>query len=144
MIMIGGQVPADANAKAVHPGDLVAQTRTTMDFVQRVVEDLGATMDEVVKVNAFYRDVAGADFARLHTNLAIRSDCFSPAGTGVVRSAAQSPRTGTGRDRDRSLGDAGGLTGPDRSGAASRCRWFSPPALNAPARKILPASPCWS
>ena len=80
MIMIGGQVSADAFARAVHPDDLAAQTRTTMDFVQRVVEDLGATMDEVVKVNAFYKDVAGADFARLHTNLAIRSDCFSPPG----------------------------------------------------------------
>ena len=86
MIMIGGQVPADALARAVHPGDFVAQTRTTMDFVQRVVEDLGATMDDVVKVNAFYKDVSGADPERLHANLAVRSGCFSrpgPVSTGV-------------------------------------------------------------
>ena len=86
MIMIGGQVPADAHARAVHPDDLAAQTRTTMDFVRRVVEDLGATMDDIVKVNTFYKDVAGADPARLHTNLAIRSGCFSkpgPVSTGV-------------------------------------------------------------
>ena len=86
MIMIGGQVSADAHARAVHPDDLAAQTRTTMDFVQRVVEDLGATMDDVVKVNALYKDVAGADPERLHTNLAIRSGCFlrpGPVSTGV-------------------------------------------------------------
>ncbi len=86
MIMIGGQVSADAHARAVHPDDLAAQTRTTMDFVQRVVEDLGATMDDVVKVNAFYKDVAGATPERLHANLAVRSGRFSkpgPASTGV-------------------------------------------------------------
>ena len=86
MIMIGGQVPADALARAVHPGDLAAQTRTTMDFVRRVVEDLGAAMDDIVKVNTFYKDVAGADPERLHTNLAVRSGCFAkpgPVSTGV-------------------------------------------------------------
>ena len=86
MIMIGGQISADANAKAVHPGDLEAQTRTTMDFVRRVVEDLGATLDDVAKVNAFYKDVAGADPERLHAHLAICSGYFSPPGpvsTGV-------------------------------------------------------------
>ena len=79
-IMIGGQVSADANAKAVHPGDLSAQTRTVMKFVQRVVEDLGATMNDVVKVNTFYKDVTGSDPERLHANHAIRSGCFSPPG----------------------------------------------------------------
>lgn len=86
MIMIGGQVSADADARAVHPGDLAAQTRTTMEFVRRVVEDLGATMDDVVKVNAFYKDATGANPERLHTNLAVRSECFSrpgPVSTGV-------------------------------------------------------------
>ena len=80
MIMIGGQVSADADANAVHPGDLSAQTRTVMDFVQRVVEDLGATMDDVVKINTFYQDVTGSDPERLHANLAIRSGCFSRLG----------------------------------------------------------------
>ena len=86
MVMIGGQISADANAKAVHPGDFEAQTRTTMDFVQRVLEDLGAAMDDVVKVNALYKDVAGADPERLRANLAICSGYFSPPGpvsTGV-------------------------------------------------------------
>ena len=86
MIMIGGQVSADARGRAVHPGDLVTQTRASMDFVQRVVEDLGATMDDVVKVNTFYKDAQGATPERLHTNLAVRSGRFSkpgPASTGV-------------------------------------------------------------
>lgn len=86
MIMIGGQVSADAHARAVHPDNLAAQTRTTMDFVQRVVEDLGATMDDVVKVNAFYKDAQGATPERLHANLAVRSGRFSkpgPVSTGV-------------------------------------------------------------
>ena len=51
-----------------------------MKFVQRVVEDLGATMNDVVKVNTFYKDVTGSDPERLHANHAIRSGCFSPPG----------------------------------------------------------------
>ena len=86
MIIIGGQVSADARGRAVHPGDLVTQTCASMDFVQRVVEDLGATMDDVVKVNTFYKDAKGADPERLHANLAVRSERFSspgPVSTGV-------------------------------------------------------------
>jgi enamine deaminase RidA (YjgF/YER057c/UK114 family) len=86
MIMVGGQISADATSKTVHPDDLASQTRTVMDFVRGVVEDLGATMADVVKVNAFYKDVAGADPDRLHTNLAIRSAYFEkpgPVSTGI-------------------------------------------------------------
>ena len=86
MIFVGAQVDIGQGGRVLHPGDLAAQTRTTMEFVRRVVEDLGATMDDIVKVNTFYKDVAGADPARLHTNLAIRSGCFSmpgPVSTGV-------------------------------------------------------------
>ena len=80
MIFVGGQVDIGEEGSILHPGDLSAQTRTVMDFVQRVVEDLGATMDDVVKINTFYQDVTGSDPERLHANLAIRSGCFSRLG----------------------------------------------------------------
>ncbi len=85
-IMIGGQVAADRHGKAVHPNDLPAQTRVVMDFIKAVVEDLGGTMDDVVKVNAFYKDTAGADPEVLHSNLAVRSGYFTkpgPVSTGI-------------------------------------------------------------
>ena len=64
--------------------DLQAQTRTAMDNIAKVLEGLGASMDDVVKVTTFYEgDGGGSD---LHANLSIRSSYFSdpgPATTGI-------------------------------------------------------------
>jgi enamine deaminase RidA (YjgF/YER057c/UK114 family) len=61
-----------------------AQTRTSMDNIEKVLDELGASMDDVVKVTTFYKgDGGGAD---LHENLSIRSSYFSdpgPATTGI-------------------------------------------------------------
>jgi enamine deaminase RidA (YjgF/YER057c/UK114 family) len=84
MIFVGGQVSADAKATIIHPGDVVAQTKLVMEFIRRTLAEYEAGMDDVVKINCFYK--GGADEATLHRNFAVRSACFTepgPATTGV-------------------------------------------------------------
>jgi enamine deaminase RidA (YjgF/YER057c/UK114 family) len=84
MIFIGGQVSLDSRGEVLDAGDMVAQTHTSMDNVRRVLEGFGLAMDDVVKVNGFYKGEAGPD--TILTNQRIRSACFTepgPASTGI-------------------------------------------------------------
>jgi enamine deaminase RidA (YjgF/YER057c/UK114 family) len=84
IIFVGGQVAADEKARVLDPGDMVAQTRRVMEFIRRTLAEYDAGMNDVVKINCFYR--GGADKDRLHTNFAVRSACFSepgPVTTGI-------------------------------------------------------------
>ena len=71
-------------AKVLEPGDMVAQTRIAMENVARVLDEFGATLDDVVKVTTFYQGSASAE--ALHENLLIRSNSYiapGPATTGI-------------------------------------------------------------
>jgi len=84
LIHLGGQVALDINAKVLHPDDIVAQTRIALDNIQSILKDLGATMDDVVKVTTFYQGKAST--SGLHQNLLIRSAAFNspgPATSGI-------------------------------------------------------------
>jgi enamine deaminase RidA (YjgF/YER057c/UK114 family) len=84
MFFVGGQVSLTPDGESIDPFDLQAQTRTSMDNIRKVLDGLGASMDDIVKVTTFYKgDGGGAD---LHENLSIRSSYFSdpgPATTGI-------------------------------------------------------------
>lgn len=84
MVYVGGQVSMTSEAVIIKPNDLVAQTRTSMDNIAKVLAGFGLGFDDTVKVNAYYR--GGADAAQLKANLSIRSSCFTepgPTTTGV-------------------------------------------------------------
>jgi enamine deaminase RidA (YjgF/YER057c/UK114 family) len=84
MIFLGGQVSLDKQGRAVHPGDLTAQTRQAMVHIGTILKDLGADYSDVCKVLALYQGSASAH--DLHKNLSIRSSFFKepgPATTGV-------------------------------------------------------------
>ena len=84
MIYVGGQVSMDSKGVILAPGDMVAQTRTAMANIARVLAGFGAKLDDVVKVTALYVGTASAD--ALHQNLRIRSSSFSdpgPTSTGI-------------------------------------------------------------
>lgn len=84
LIHLGGQVSLDSTARVLDPNDMVAQTRRAMANIEKVLTDLNATLDDVVKVTAFY--VGGASAEDLHQNLLIRSDSFAspgPATSGI-------------------------------------------------------------
>lgn len=85
LIHIGGQVSLDPQANVIDPGNMVAQTRTAMANIEKVLAELGATLSDVVKVTTFYE--GGASAEDLHENLCIRSDSYAadrgPATTGI-------------------------------------------------------------
>jgi enamine deaminase RidA (YjgF/YER057c/UK114 family) len=84
IVCVGGQVSLSPTAEVIDPGDIPAQTRTSMENIRKVLAGLGAGLDDVVKVTAFYRGAASAE--DLHANLRIRSDSFrepGPATTGI-------------------------------------------------------------
>ena len=84
MIFLGGQVSLDKQGKAVHPGDLSAQTHQAMTHVGTILNELGAGYGDVCKVLAFYQGDCGPE--ALNANLPIRSSYFDdpgPATTGV-------------------------------------------------------------
>ncbi len=84
MIFLGGQVSLNKKGEAVHPGDLMAQTRQAMQHIGTILGELGADYSDVCKVLAFYEGQAAHD--TLHDNLAIRSSYFpepGPATTGI-------------------------------------------------------------
>jgi enamine deaminase RidA (YjgF/YER057c/UK114 family) len=84
LVFIGGQVPLDPKAKVLAPGDMVAQTRISMDYIGRVLGELCLGFGHVVKVNSFYAGDVGVEV--LLPNLETRFSYFpaqGPTSTGV-------------------------------------------------------------
>ena len=60
------------------------QTHTVMGRIRELLAGFGLSMDEVVKVNAFFK--SGGTAEELNANLRVRSACFTepgPATTGI-------------------------------------------------------------
>lgn len=53
MVFVGGQISADANARAVGD-DMASQTRNVLQFVRNTLHEAGASERDVVKVNSYY------------------------------------------------------------------------------------------
>jgi len=84
LIHLGGQVSLDSQAQVIDPDDIVAQTKRAIRNIEKVLTELGATLDHVVKVTTFYEGQTGAD--ALHQNLQVRSSAFKqpgPATSGI-------------------------------------------------------------
>ncbi len=84
MIFVGGQVSLTPEGRVIDPGDMVAQTHTSMDNIAKVLALFDLELDHIVKVGAFYAAGCGAE--ALHENLRIRSQSFTepgPASTGI-------------------------------------------------------------
>jgi enamine deaminase RidA (YjgF/YER057c/UK114 family) len=83
-IFVGGQMARDHSGEIRHREDIVAQAQLTIDNITRVVENLGADIDDVVKLNTWYVGYGtDADWRRAAQ---IRSNAFrypGPGATGV-------------------------------------------------------------
>ena len=62
MIFVGGQVDIGEGGRVLHPGDLPAQAEAAVDSVESLLEELGADIEDVVKVVVFY--VSGGEVGR--------------------------------------------------------------------------------
>ncbi len=90
LIFASGQVSRDVNGNTVGVGDIKAQTRQVLENLKAVLEEGGATLDDVVKVTVFVTNVA-EHFAQIHE---VRSEFWKdgyPASTLVEISALANP-----------------------------------------------------
>ncbi len=57
LFFISGQVPVNPSAAKLVEGDIKAQTSQVMDNMKSILEAAGGSMDDIVKVNAFLKDM---------------------------------------------------------------------------------------
>ena len=64
MIIVGGQVSADEQGRPIGVGDIEVQTRNVFESVRKVLNEVGADMKDIVKLNTFYVCNATGDAAK--------------------------------------------------------------------------------
>ncbi|MCP5083900.1 MAG: RidA family protein [Alphaproteobacteria bacterium] len=87
MIYTAGQVAWDATGEVTAVGDVRAQTIQTLANVQAVLEEGGATWDDVVKCNVYLKDMA--DFQIMNEEFAKVFPQNPPARTTVQTPLAE-------------------------------------------------------
>ena len=59
MIFVSGQIAFDEKEQFVGKGNIRVQTGQCLKNIQRALKDLGGTLDDVVSVTVFVRDMSG-------------------------------------------------------------------------------------
>lgn len=88
LIFVGGQISADKSGRTIAPGDIEAQTRLVFQNIEKVLNEAGATMRDVVKFNTFYcYEGSGEDVREYWEKMTrVRLEFFEnpgPVGTAV-------------------------------------------------------------
>ena len=81
-LFLSGQIAVDADGNVVGKGDLRAQTRQAFENIKTILDQAGATFDDVVKLTTFFT----ADIGNYKDYFDVRRQYFGthkPASTGV-------------------------------------------------------------
>ncbi len=54
MIFVGGQVSGDEDGNTIGSGDIAVQTRNVFENIRKVLNEVGADMKDIVKLNTYY------------------------------------------------------------------------------------------
>jgi 2-iminobutanoate/2-iminopropanoate deaminase len=81
-IFVSGQVPVDPATDRMSPGDIQHETRLALGNLKRILDGVGSSLDEVVKVGVFLAD--GADFAKMNEVYTEFFGTVKPARTTIV------------------------------------------------------------
>jgi 2-iminobutanoate/2-iminopropanoate deaminase len=81
-IFLAGQVPVDPTTDNISPGDIRHETRLVLGNVKRLLEGVGASLADVVKVGVYLAD--GSEFAQMNEVYAEFFDDSKPARTTIV------------------------------------------------------------
>jgi enamine deaminase RidA (YjgF/YER057c/UK114 family) len=57
IIFLSGQVSVDMSGNPVGVGDIVVQTRTTLDNLKQLLEGAGAELGDVIKLNTYVTNI---------------------------------------------------------------------------------------
>jgi enamine deaminase RidA (YjgF/YER057c/UK114 family) len=83
-LFVAAQTAKDANGRICYPDDIAAQAQLTIDNISRVLDAMGADLDDVVKLNTWYVGFGTDEDWRRAAR--IRSEAFrypGPGATGV-------------------------------------------------------------
>jgi 2-iminobutanoate/2-iminopropanoate deaminase len=81
-IFVSGQVPVDPATDKMSPGDIQHETRLALNNLKRILDGVGSSLNDVVKVSVFLSD--GADFARMNEVYTEFFGAVKPARTTIV------------------------------------------------------------
>jgi 2-iminobutanoate/2-iminopropanoate deaminase len=81
-IFLAGQVPVDPATNQMSIGDIQHETRLVLSNVKRLLEGVGASLTDVVKVGVYLAD--GAEFAQMNEVYAEFFGESKPARTTIV------------------------------------------------------------
>jgi enamine deaminase RidA (YjgF/YER057c/UK114 family) len=84
LVFLGGQVSLSSTGEVIDPGEMKPQTETAMINIQKVLEELGLGLENIVKINAFYVGKQGEK--DLRENASVRSKYYrqpGPVSTGI-------------------------------------------------------------
>jgi 2-iminobutanoate/2-iminopropanoate deaminase len=81
-IFLAGQVPVDPATNQISTGDIKHETRITLDNVKRLLEGVGSSLADVVKVGVYLAD--GAEFAQMNEVYTEFFGDSKPARTTIV------------------------------------------------------------
>jgi len=81
-IFLAGQVPVDPGTNMMSTGDIKHETRITLNNVKRLLEGVGSSLADVVKVGVYLSD--GADFAQMNEVYTEFFGDSKPARTTIV------------------------------------------------------------
>ena len=84
-LYVSGQLPIDPRTGAFAGDDITSQTRQSLENIKAVVRAAGMTIDNIVKVNVYMKDME--DFAAMNAVYAecFTSDCPARAAVEVAR-----------------------------------------------------------
>ena len=86
VVFAGGQISADRSGRTVGPGDIAKQTENVFESLIAVLEEAGAGMSDVVKLNTYYQyDDSGASPTEYWEKMTeVRRRYFPPLGPAAT------------------------------------------------------------
>ncbi len=84
-VFVSGQGPIDPATGRYEPGDIRSETRRALENVKAILEAGGSSLDKVVRVNVYLRDIG--DFAAMNEVYATYFAAPAPARTTIQAGA---------------------------------------------------------
>ena len=73
LIFVSGQIPWDSEGRTVAKNDIEGQARQVFENIRAVLAEAGASLDDVIKITIFLRDIRYRDIINQ-----VRSEFFKP------------------------------------------------------------------
>jgi 2-iminobutanoate/2-iminopropanoate deaminase len=61
LVFVSGQLPLDPKTRRMVTGGIAAQTEQVLENIRAIVEEAGGSMDDLVKINIFLKDLNNFD-----------------------------------------------------------------------------------